>query len=53
MSVLLAAREWGRPPWELAGGAKVLWYLRWIEFNNLTAERDKKNADRLTDEMLR
>lgn len=26
--VLEMAREWKVPPWEIAGGAKVIWYLR-------------------------
>ena len=28
--VLLAAAEWGCPPWEVAGGGSpALWFFRW------------------------
>lgn len=28
--VLMAAREWGCPPWEIAeGGSRLLWFNRW------------------------
>jgi len=43
MGVLLAAEEWGVPPWEIAGGARVTWYLRWVEYHNMrTAKANHK-----------
>jgi len=27
--VLLAAKEWGCTPWEIAGGTKIEWFERW------------------------
>lgn len=27
--MLEAAEAWGRPPWEIYGGAPVLWFERW------------------------
>jgi len=29
VAVLFAAAEWGCPPWEIAGGSKTEWLLRW------------------------
>jgi hypothetical protein len=39
--VLLAAEEWGVPPWEIAGGAKYLWFTRW---NFFRGQVNKKQA---------
>jgi hypothetical protein len=38
VSVLDAAKDWGRPPWEIAKGSPILWYVRW----EITREIDAK-----------
>jgi len=30
--VLVAAQEWGCPPWEIAGGGKMTWFYRYLEY---------------------
>jgi hypothetical protein len=37
--VLIAASEWGTPPWEIAGGSRLTWYLRWNEWKKLEHKR--------------
>jgi len=46
MSVLIAAAEWGIPPWELAGGTKLVWWYRWIRYQNLRSEKYKQDTQR-------
>lgn len=41
MGVLAAAKEWGCPPWEIAGGHKLTWYIRWQEYRKQIAEKVK------------
>ena len=43
LSVLIAAAEWSIPPWEIAGGDKLTWWFRWVEYGNLRAEKMKKD----------
>jgi hypothetical protein len=33
-----AAADWKVPPWELAGGSPLLWYLRFRAYRNERAE---------------
>jgi len=35
MGILLAAHEWGIPPWDIMADSKIIWYLRWVEYHNL------------------
>lgn len=35
VAVLHAAREWGKPPYEIAGGSVVLWQFRWTAYNEV------------------
>jgi len=36
--VLLAAADWSVPPWEIAGGKKLLWLFRWRELKTQIAK---------------
>jgi len=41
--VLIAAERWGVPPWEVAAGP-LMWFLRWIEFENQRAKEEERQA---------
>jgi hypothetical protein len=50
-AVLIAAEDWGMPPWEIAGdGERVKWFLRWAEFKHWRGKAEtaqmKRNARR-------
>jgi len=33
LNVLLAAHEWGCPPWEITGsGSRLVWFQRWAAY---------------------
>lgn len=34
-NILVAAEAWGCPPWEIAGGWRLQWMLRWQVFTEL------------------
>lgn len=38
------AREWGLPPWQIAGGAPLIWYLRYRALYTERARAEKKKA---------
>jgi hypothetical protein len=38
---LVAAEKWGCPPWEIAGGNKLVWWFRWVEGQRLVNEKLK------------
>jgi len=38
--ILNAAESWGMPPWELAGGSKLKWLMR---YKIMTTERNRKD----------
>lgn len=38
------AREWGLPPWQFAGGAPLIWYLRYRALYKEKARVEKKKA---------
>jgi hypothetical protein len=40
-----AAEAWGIPPWQIAGGAPVLWWSRWLVKRNLEIAKIKEKAD--------
>jgi len=42
-NVLVAAEEWGCPPWEIAGGNKLQWFFRWTEYQP-RREKAKRKA---------
>jgi len=45
MGVLVAAKEWGSTPWDIAGGSRLQWWTRWIEYENQnTKARQVKNG---------
>ena len=45
MGVLVAAKEWGATPWDIAGGSRLQWYTRWVEYENtITKARQVKNG---------
>jgi hypothetical protein len=44
MGVLIAAEEWGCPPWEIAGGDKLKWYFRWQEYAKHRAKKQRIDA---------
>ncbi|RMD64621.1 hypothetical protein D6833_04115 [Candidatus Parcubacteria bacterium] len=35
---LQAAKEWGTPPWELTGGRRITWWLRYCVMSRLQAD---------------
>ena len=39
LDVLVAADEWGTPPWEIAGGSRLLWWLRWQAWKTQAAKK--------------
>lgn len=43
-SVLVAAAEWGTPPWLIAGGSPVVWFFRWVEYSNAREKAIKAQA---------
>lgn len=48
-SVLIAAEDWGQPPWIIAGGDPVTWFYRWAEYKhwrNRAEEQQMKRAAR-------
>jgi hypothetical protein len=44
VEVLLAAKAWGTPPWEIAGGPKLLWLNRYRLFEGLVAQKLSNSA---------
>jgi len=44
VGVLMLAREWGTPPWEIAGGSKVVWLVRWLELTRLLGKKAKADG---------
>jgi hypothetical protein len=36
--IIMAAERWSRPPWELAPGGAVLWWLRDSIFRDIQAQ---------------
>ena len=47
LMILLAAEAWGCPPWEIAGGNKVLWVLRWKFLAEQRAKRLEADTKRI------
>jgi hypothetical protein len=42
LGFLLAAEEWGTPPWEIMPGKpRLWWYTRWSLYRRYLAERQK------------
>jgi hypothetical protein len=42
MAVLIAAEEWGTPPWEIAqDGDQVTWFVRWTEYRAAINKRSE------------
>jgi hypothetical protein len=35
------AKQWGVPPWEIAGESQGVWMLRWQAFQAQVIERDR------------
>jgi hypothetical protein len=48
--VLIAAETWGCPPWEIAEGDKVTWYMRWRFFQGQRIKREEIEADDLKEQ---
>ena len=44
LAVLLAAEEWGCPPWEIAGGSKYQWFTRWNFYKSQVNKKQNMNA---------
>ncbi len=42
MAPLLAAEQWGVPPWVIEEEAPALWMARWTELHNARAEQVKR-----------
>lgn len=47
VDVLTAAREWGTPPWELAGGDRLRWFFRWQEWTQLVMGKRQRDLEEL------
>jgi len=39
---MIAAAEWGVPPWDIAGGDKMTWMMRWIYWKD---QQGKKHGE--------
>jgi len=41
--VLLAAHEWGCPPWEITGDQdrRLTWYMRWLAYAEQRTKRQE------------
>lgn len=39
-TVLVAAEAWGCTPWEIAGGNKLVWFMRWQEYITETNKKE-------------
>jgi len=35
----VAAEEWGCPPWEIASGSRMAWFMRWQFWNEQKARK--------------
>jgi hypothetical protein len=35
VSILKLAKEWGIPAWEIQPEPKLVWYLRWMTYQNI------------------
>ena len=50
---ILAASDWGVPPWEIAGGGTQLqWYMRWSAYRRV-ALRVQKDEQRMRESQQR
>jgi hypothetical protein len=38
LAVLVAAESWGCPPWEIAGGGRLMWWFRWQAYQKHLAK---------------
>lgn len=45
MAVLIAAQEWGSPPWEIAGGNKLTWLYRWMYWRSQQNKKDQGDLE--------
>jgi hypothetical protein len=46
-SVLIAAEDWGTPPWEIAGdGERIKWFYRWAEFRHWRGKAEQAQMKR-------
>lgn len=46
VSVILAAREWGKYPWDIAGdGKRLLWWNRWKAYARAEARAHQDKVD--------
>jgi len=48
VKILEAADDWKTPPYEIAGGGKLLWLLRWRVW-----KREKNKAEKAWQETLK
>jgi hypothetical protein len=42
VSVLIAAEEWGTPPWKVLRGDKLTWWVRWLVWRSERARASGK-----------
>lgn len=46
-AVLIAAEDWGLPPWEIAGdGEPVKWFYRWAEYKHWRNKAEEQQIKR-------
>lgn len=46
-AVLLAAEDWGMPPWEIAADSDpVTWFYRWAEYKHWRAKAEETQMKR-------
>ena len=42
---LIAAEEWGSPPWEIAGGSRLAWFWRWAFWRSQVNMKRKSDLE--------
>lgn len=40
------AEEWGVPPWEIAGGTRLTWVLRWRVWRSEINKKKKRDSEK-------
>jgi hypothetical protein len=50
VAVLDAAKDWGIPPWEIAGGNKLIWWERWVTRHKIEIKIAQQLAEQSQDD---
>jgi hypothetical protein len=43
----MAAKDWGTPPWKIAGGDKLDWFYRWQFFTSQMQAKEARDLARI------